>query len=122
MFNWLSNFFSSRRQQLRNHAPHIESVATHNRYQLGPPIDLNSTSVYEQSPWVYIAINRIAEAGALVPLRVFRLDDEKRIGIANHPLEQLLSNPNPLASGFELFEQTIGSLELQGNAYWFLGR
>ncbi len=120
MFNWLSNFFSSRRHQLRNRAPHIESVATHNRYQLGPPIDFNSASVYEQSPWVYIAINRIAEAGALVPLRVFRLDDEKRIGIANHPLEQLLSNPNPLNSGFELFEQTIGSLELQGNAYWFL--
>ena len=51
---------------------------------------------------------------------VYRLADEERIGIANHPLEQLLANPNPLTSRFELFEQTLGSLELHGNAYWFL--
>ena len=43
-----------------------------------------------------------------------------RIAIENHPLEQLISNPNPLTSRFELFEQTLGSLELHGNAYWFL--
>ena len=120
MFNWLGNLFSARPKQLRQRAPHIEAVAAHNRYQLGPPLDLASARVYEQSPWVYIAINRIAEACALVPLRVFRLDGERRIGINNHPLEQLLAQPNPLASGFELLEQTIGSLELQGNAYWYL--
>ncbi len=120
MFNWLGNLFSARGNRLRKRAPHIEAVATHNRYQLGPPIDLNSSRVYEESPWVYIAINRIAEAGALVPLRVFQLEGEKRIGVNNHPLEQLLSQPNPLTSGFELLEQTIGSLELQGNAYWYL--
>ena len=45
---------------------------------------------------------------------------KKRVGVENHPLEQLLGNPNPLTSRFELFEQTIGSLELHGNAYWFL--
>ena len=120
MFNWLGKLFSVRPTRLRSHAPHIEAVATHNRYQLGPPLDINSTRVYEQSPWVYIAINRIAEACALVPLNVLRLDGEKRIGISNHPLERLLANPNPLTSGFELLEQTIGSLELQGNAYWYL--
>ncbi|MCD4684647.1 MAG: hypothetical protein K8S97_01755, partial [Anaerolineae bacterium] len=27
--------------------------------------------VYMTSPWVYVAVNRIAEASALVPLRVF---------------------------------------------------
>jgi len=120
VFTWLNQFFSNRRRQLRPRAPHLESVAASSRFQLSPPIELNTARVYDQSPWVYVAINRIVEAGALVPLRVFRLDGEKRIGIANHPLEQLLSRPNPLTSGFELFEQTIGSLELHGNAYWFL--
>ena len=120
MFNWLTNFFSNRPKRLRPHAPHIEALTAHSRYQLSPPIEVNSARVYQQSPWVYVAINRIVEAGALVPLRVFRLDAERRIGIANHPLEQLLSQPNPLTSGFELFEQTLGSLELHGNAYWFL--
>ena len=120
MFTWLNHFFSKRRRHLRPRAPHLEAVAAGSRFQLGPPIELNTARVYDQSPWVYVAINRIVEAGALVPLRVFRLEGEKRIGIANHPLEQLLSRPNPLTSGFELLEQTIGSLELHGNAYWFL--
>ena len=120
MFNWLTDFFRARRDKLRPRAPHIERVAAHNRHQLSPPLDIHSARVYEGSPWVYIAINRIAEAGALVPLNVYRLAGEKRVGIENHPLERLLSHPNPLTSRFELFEQTIGSLELHGNAYWFL--
>ncbi len=120
MFNWLSDFFRARRDQLRPRAPHIERVAAHNSHFLNPPLDAHSARVYEGSPWVYVAINRIAEAGALVPLKVYRLAGEKRIGIENHPLELLLNNPNPLTSRFELFEQTIGSLELHGNAYWFL--
>jgi HK97 family phage portal protein len=120
VFTWLSYFFSNRRRQLRPRAPHLESVAASSRFQLSPPAEVNAARAYQQSPWVYVAINRIVEAGALVPLRVFRLDGERRVGINNHSLERLLSRPNPLTSGFELLEQTIGSLELQGNAYWFL--
>ena len=120
MFNWLSDLFSARRKGLRPGAPHIESLATHNSFSTAPPTEAQSTRLYEQSPWVYIAINRIAEAGALAPLKVYRLAGEKRVGIENHPLEQLLGNPNPMTSRFELFEQTLGSLELHGNAYWFL--
>ncbi len=120
MFNWLSDLFKTRRKGLRPQAPHIESVAAHNSFISGPLVDARSASVYEQSPWVYIAINRIAEAGALVPLKVYRLAGEKRVGIENHALEILLGNPNPMTSRFELFEQTLGSLELHGNAYWYL--
>ena len=120
MFNWLGDFFRTRRKRLRGSAPHVEPMAAHNSFGLHPPLDVDSGRVYSQSPWVYIAINRIAEAGAMVPLNVFRLEGEKRVAIVNHPLERLFSNPNPLTSRFELFEQTLGSLELHGNAYWFL--
>ena len=120
MFKWLSNRFRPRRHQLRPQVPFIESTAVHSGFHLPPALDVHSARVYEQSPWVYIAINRIAEAGALVPLRVFRLEGEARVSIENHPAEQLFRNPNPLTSRFELFEQTLGSLELNGNAYWFL--
>lgn len=120
MFKWLSNRFRTRRHQLRPQVPFIESTAVHSSFHLPPALDVHSARVYEQSPWVYIAINRIAEAGALVPLRVFRLEGEARVSIENHPAEQLFRNPNPLTSRFELFEQTLGSLELNGNAYWFL--
>ena len=120
MFNWLRDVFKFRRGRLRGDAPHIERVALHNSYQLGAPLSTHTARAYERSPWVYIAINRIAEAGALAPLKVYRLERERRVSIDNHPLERLFDNPNPLTSRFELFEQTLGSLELHGNAYWYL--
>lgn len=120
MFNWLSDWFNTQRNRLRPTAPHLGRVAVHNSYRLNPPVDTASPQVYAQSPWVYIAINRIAEAGALVPMNVYQRQGEQQIAVDNHPLERLLNHPNPLTSRFELFEQTLGSLELTGNAYWFL--
>jgi HK97 family phage portal protein len=95
--------------------------------------------VYMRSPWVYVAVNRIAEAAALVPFRVVtsppnplstRGEGENvgahsytpggEIEVADHPFEQLLRRPNPLMSRFELIEHTVGCLEIHGNAYWFL--
>lgn len=121
MFNWLTNLFDARRGRGLRPAPHIEAVARHNAY-VWPNLAATSgqTQVYRQSPWVYVAINRIAEAAALVPLRVLRLDGERRVEVERHPLEVLLDAPNPFLSRFELIEQTIGMLELTGNAYWFL--
>lgn len=120
MFNWLTQWFTSRRNTLRPTAPHISRVAVHNSYHMNSSVDMTSPRVYEQSPWVYIAINRIAEAGALVPLHVSQRVGEQSVGIDAHPLEQLLTMPNAVTSRFELFEQTLGSLELTGNAYWYL--
>lgn len=119
MFNWLSTLFP-RRSALRP-APHLEALAVHNAFT-GPNLAETEaqSQVYRQSPWVYIAVNRIAEAAALVPLRVMRLQGEKKLEVERHPLEVLLDAPNPYLSRFELFEQTVGMLELCGNAYWFL--
>ncbi|NWF69608.1 MAG: phage portal protein [Chloroflexi bacterium] len=85
-----------------------------------PPLALAPGLVYQQSPWVYVAVNRIAEAAALVPLRVLRVQGEHTLEAVRHPLEILLDNPNPFLSRFELLEATIGMLELYGNAYWYL--
>ncbi len=120
MFNWLSNRLG-RRHTLRPDAPHVAAVAAHNDF-LWPQLSeaRAQSGVYQLSPWVYVAVNRIAEAGALVPLHVYRLDGETRLEVERHPLESLLDAPNPFTSRFELFEQTLGMLELTGNAYWFL--
>ncbi|MBL8161111.1 MAG: phage portal protein [Anaerolineae bacterium] len=119
MQNWLSNLFTAVRG-LRP-APHIQAVAAHNA-SVWPNLSeaLAQNHVYQQSPWVYIAVNRIAEAAALVPLHVYRVTGEQRTGVNRHPLEDLLDAPNPYLSRFELIEQTVGHLELAGNAYWFL--
>ncbi len=124
MFNWLSTVFP-RRNGLRP-APHIAAVATRNSYQWPNLAEAEAQArLYQQSPWVYIAVNRIAEAAALVPLRVQpRLAQGSAGGaptpVVNHPLELLLDAPNPYMSRFELIEQTVGMLELTGDAYWFL--
>jgi len=60
MFNWLTTWFSTWRNQLRRTAPHIQRIAVHNSHNINPPMDTTSPTVYAQSPWVYIAINRIA--------------------------------------------------------------
>jgi HK97 family phage portal protein len=119
MNHWLARLFG-RRNGLRP-APHLEAVAVHNHFVWPNLAEAEAqTTVYRQSPWVYVAINRIAEAAALVPLRVFRVQGERRVEVERHPLEQLLEAPNPYISRFELMEQTFGLLELTGNAYWFL--
>ena len=134
MFNWLSTVFP-RRNGLRP-APHIAAVATRNTMNWPNLAEAEAQArLYQQSPWVYIAVSRIAEAAALVPLRVHpRLGQESpslllrggaRGGVgevaSRHPLESLLDAPNPYMSRFELMEQTLGMLELTGDAYWFLG-
>ncbi|GAB4511693.1 MAG: hypothetical protein OHK0046_10120 [Anaerolineae bacterium] len=114
MFNWLSKV-------LRPRAPHLESIAIHNDAQFFPPeIGASHGRLYQTAPWVYVAVNRIAEAAALTPLKVYRLEGEQRVEVERHPLETLLECPNPYLSRFELLEQTLGMLELTGNAYWFL--
>lgn len=116
MFNRFRALFKGLRP-----APHVRVVAAHNAYHFPNLGETHmQTRVYQQSSWVYVAINRIAEAAALVPLHVYRLDGEQRIDVERHPVEALLDAPNPYLSRFELLEQTIGMLELTGNAYWFL--
>lgn len=77
-------------------------------------------AVYQGSPWVYVAVNRIAEAAALVPFHVARRAGDGAVEQVDHPFERLLQKPNPLLSRFELIEHTVGHLEIHGNAYWFL--
>jgi HK97 family phage portal protein len=111
MFNWLSSKFQRRNMPItRLPVSHDYRAPTH----------IPHLRVYEQSPWVYVAVNRIAEAAALVPMHVYRMNGERREEVIRHPLEKLLDAPNPFMSRFELIEQTIGFLELTGNAYWFL--
>jgi len=120
MFSRLSARFRSRRAAPA--PPVITAAAGHFAgWDASPPLGSAAFArVYEQSPWVYVAVNRIAEAAALVPLRVVRHARGERIQLGHHPVLTLLERPNPRLSRFELFEQTVGALELHGNAYWFL--
>ena len=66
-----------------------------------------------QNAIVYRCVRMIAEAAASVPLLLYAGDDE----IAEHPLLRLVSRPNPLQAGPDLFESFYGHLLVSGNAY-----
>jgi HK97 family phage portal protein len=126
MLNWLSQLIRPRPSQtVLKPQPAAVSVTPPTFLPVSltaspPPISIPHLQAYEHSPWVFVAVNRIAEAAALVPLRVYDSRDADHIEISEHPLVTLLENPNPYLSRFELIEQTLGLLELTGNAYWFL--
>ncbi|XWX03454.1 phage portal protein [Aggregatilineales bacterium SYSU G02658] len=119
MWQMFANLFTNR-QTLRRSVPHIHVIAAQEAPQSTPTLPAHGQA-YESSPYVYAAVNRIAEACALVPLRLYQeTPDGTRQQIARHPFLDLLRNPNPILSQFELFEQTVGMLELTGNAYWYI--
>ncbi len=130
MLNWLSQVFQPRKlQTVFKPSPSSTAQTQPSTSPAILPVSLSSgpapyaiphLRAYEQSPWVYVAVNRIAEAAALVPLRVYDACDGERVEIPHHPLVRLLDHPNPFLSRFELIEQTLGLLELTGSAYWFL--
>ncbi|MBC8100750.1 MAG: phage portal protein, partial [Armatimonadetes bacterium] len=122
-FNWLSDLFAARRhppQSASSRPALYPAMRLPIAHEYHAPTGLSHLRAYEQSPWVYVAVNRLAEAAALVPLHVYQMHGEQRLAVVRHPLERLLDAPNPFTSRFELLEQTIGALELTGNAYWFL--
>jgi HK97 family phage portal protein len=68
---------------------------------------------FTQNPIVYRAVRMIAEAAASVPLLLYQGDEE----ILQHPLLDLIANPNPFATQAEFFEAWYGFLLVAGNAY-----
>ncbi len=61
----------------------------------------------------YRAVRMIAEAAGSLPWLLYEGDSE----VSNHPLLQLLRQPNPGQPGREFAEQLYGFLLVAGNAY-----
>ncbi len=68
---------------------------------------------YASNPVVYRCVRMIAEAATRVPLAV----REQGNVLNEHPVLQLLKNPNPRQSGAEIFEALYSYLHTAGNAY-----
>jgi HK97 family phage portal protein len=63
-----------------------------------------------------VGTNRVYTDGGVV--RVMRASTPKLEEIDDHPLIDLLDNPNKFMSGIELLEMTYLHLELTGNSFW----
>lgn len=70
---------------------------------------------------VYACIMEKATSLPEAPLRVFGPDGlgEPR---ETHPLRQLVANPNPMLTEFEMFELTVIHMDLAGIAFWEIVR
>lgn len=82
----------------------------------------NQAKAYNQFVWIYAAVKRISNTAAMIPFSVYKKDGENLVPVTNHPFEELINDPHPFVSRFELWEQTITHLELQGNVYWLITR
>jgi len=76
---------------------------------------------YTQEAWVYKCVSLIAETCAMINGDVYmRKSGNEQELIPDHPLDILLEHPHPKFSRFEVWNHTYCSLELAGNAYWYI--
>ena len=76
---------------------------------------------YATSEQVNASVTAFANRGTTAPLRLYKpVADADGEQVFNHQILDLLSNPNPFLTRFELFWHVIGDLLLSGNSYWFL--
>lgn len=68
---------------------------------------------YQRNVVAYQAINKVADAIASVPWNCFRGDQE----LSEHPVLNLVRNPNPLQSGAQYMRAKVGFLLIAGNGY-----
>lgn len=75
---------------------------------------------FQKMLWVFVGVNTIAFNAALVPGKIFEKHRNKLIEVHDHPLLELLENPNNIHTEYEILLKTFAFTELTGNCYWFL--
>lgn len=72
---------------------------------------------YQQNPIVSRSIRLIAESAAAIPFTLYKGKGDRRTEIEEHPLLDLLANPNPGQDGADLLIALYSHLMIAGNAY-----
>jgi HK97 family phage portal protein len=87
--------------------------------ETGKPTNIDYPDSYDSSWLVYRCVKTIAENVAKTNFHLYRLKNNKVIEIDQHPVLDLIYNPNSITTGFEFLEMTQTCLEIFGNAYWY---
>ncbi|MDK1032699.1 MAG: phage portal protein, partial [Planctomycetia bacterium] len=76
---------------------------------------------YEVSPWAYACVFAIASNLASIDYKFWKeLAGDKFEAFKNHPIDDLIKNPNPYMTEYDVKEATFSYMELTGEAYWIL--
>lgn len=78
----------------------------------------HQADLMQQSAWVYIAVNIVAQEGAQVEFEIFRNETQ----LETHAILDLFKKPNGWQSEFEVKQAIIGFYQLTGNAYLFVNK
>ena len=79
---------------------------------------------FRKVPIVQQCTRQIQQDVASLPIRVYQVKGEVRTEVKRKDgnLVDLLTKANPRDTGYQFVTDTVGSLVLNGNAYWFLQR
>lgn len=77
-------------------------------------------SAYAAFPWVFAAVNAIAQDMQRVPVRLVRGEGKAGTRIESHPVLDLFARPASRVSGLQWHQQRIADRVLTGNAYTLL--
>jgi len=94
----------------------------------GLGLTYNSSSSYSNSKamklsTVYACTNLLSNSVALLPIKVVKYEDGRKIEIKDHPLLKVMNiTPNNRFNKFNLFKLLIESVILNGNGYLYINR
>jgi HK97 family phage portal protein len=75
------------------------------------------SSIYQRQLWVAVLVNKIANATARLPLKVYERSDLDRPEARDHPYAQLLRNPNDQIDPFLFWLWVSSTLNIYGEAF-----
>lgn len=105
-------------------ARHLLQTAGREKWEL-PDMSLyrNQAELFRRLPALSTVTELLLDSAAMLELQVLRkLANQESEEIPNHELEVLMIAPNPLQSGVEFWQETIGFRTLTGNCYWWYNR
>lgn len=86
---------------------------------IAPPTSMREfIDLYKSMVWVYSAVFAIASSAVRIPLKLYSRKKDGREEIFDHPIVNLLYNPNPSMSWKDLLEATLIYMELGGEEFW----
>lgn len=75
-------------------------------------------AIYRRQLWVAVLVNKIANATARLPLKVYQRGTDGRDDARDHPYAVLLRNPNKQHDPFMFWLWTVSTLHIYGEAFW----
>lgn len=116
---WYSKLLPTFKKQ--SHNPEAKALVTVNPIPRQSWMDLEASGyTHRDQPYVALALDTISEICAGAGYGVYTQSAGEWVEVSDHPFTQLLRQPNPIDSDFELLQRMFQQLDAFGNAYWWL--